>query len=272
MRIFKTGRGNGVFMERKAIKKRGIELMNALKLTSKLSIGDAVKLLGVSESTVRRLLSQLEKEGLIIRSYGGVSLAKSPENNYVYEKLETRYVEEKSRIGRYAASLVCDGDSVFLDSGTTLPHMCIELAARFEKGELSGLKIFTSSLINLNLLSKYTPVVLIGGEYRPNRRDFCGYVAEETIKKLHFNKAFLGTDGYDTKFGFTTTDFATAHLNSVTIEHSDKVFILTESSKLSHISVVSYALPADADAVITDSMPPETAKQFTRTDTEIILV
>ena len=258
-------------MDKKSIEKREQEILNALRLTNQLSIEDVIKLLNVSESTVRRIFISLEKKGLIFRTYGGISLARGNDENYTYERLETSCVEEKSRIGAAAAALIDNHDIIFLDTGTTVPHMCMALAKRIENGEISSLKIFTTSLVNLNLLSRVTSVILIGGIYRPSRRDFYGFITEEALRGLHFGKCFLGTDGY-TGDGFTTTDFDTARLNRIAMEHSDKKIILTDSSKCGKNSMVNYCPAKSIDCIITDSVTEEIAADFSDNDIEIKIV
>ena len=258
-------------MDQKTIQKREEELLDALKLTSKLSVEDAVNILGVSESTARRLFARLEDKELVIRVYGGISIVRHEDDNYAYERLEIRNVEQKARIGAAAAGMISEGDIIFLDTGTTLPHMCLALSKRIEAGELSGLRIFTSSLVNLNILQKVAPVILIGGEYRPNRRDFHGYLAEEAIKRLHFGKCFLGADGVDTVAGFTTTDFTTSRMNQLALEHSSKVYILCDSSKFGRVSAVTYADISDVGYLVTDSLPSGAADKFAARGMKVVI-
>ncbi len=258
-------------MDRNGIKKREQEILNALKLTNQLTIDDVVKLLGISESTARRIFISLEKEGLILRTYGGISLASANDNNYTYERLETSCVEEKIRIGIAAADFIENHDILFLDTGTTLPHMCMALTKRIEEGKLNSLKIFTTSLVNLNLLSKFTQVILIGGIYRPERRDFYGFITEEAFRDLHFNKCFLGTDGYDEN-GFTTTDFDTARLNRLALDHSKRKYILTDSSKYKKNAMVNYSKIEQINCIITNYCPDEMMNKFNENNTEVKIV
>ena len=236
------------------------QLLEKLRQTGKLSIIEAIEFLNVSESTVRRLFIALENEGIVVRTLGGVRLVSSNVPFYSFVDVENENVMQKKHIGTIAAQHVSSGDVLFFDSGTTVSHACYEIAKRIAAGELDNITIFTNSLVNINILSPYCTVTLIGGEYRPNRRDFCGYIAEETLRLLSFSKCFIGADGYDKGTGFTTTDFQTARLVQLAIARSEKRYILTDSSKFSKKSFVTHAKNEDIDFVITDADTPEALK------------
>lgn len=249
------------------------KILEQLKRKKTMTLAQAMELLGVSESTVRRLFIRLENSGAAMRRYGGIQLLHdSDAADYQYEQVEEQYVPQKQMIGCYAAQLVESGDVLYLDSGTTMACFCKELAARISSGQLKGLTVFTNSLVNLELLSPALTVNLIGGEHRANRRDFCGYLAEEMVSSLHFSKCFLGTDGFHLRYGFTATDFYTARLNELVLGNSDRRYVLMDSSKFMAASVVSYSRDQTIDAVITDQQPTEQlAQRLAASGTEILL-
>lgn len=234
-------------------------ILDLLKSSGKLSIGDGIKILNTSESTVRRLFIKLENEGKAIRTIGGIQAISENDINYHYDKLDSEKINEKILIGKYAAELVEDNDIIFLDSGTTVSRMCIELSKRIKSKTLNGdsIIVFTNSLVNFNILQNDIKLNLIGGEYRINRKDFCGYIAEEIIKSLHFKKCFLGTDGYTFMNGFMTTDFHTTSMAKAVVERSDIKYVLADYSKFNRNSMVSYARLSDIDYIITDKSSDE---------------
>ena len=118
------------------------------------------------------------------------------------------------------------------------------------------MRIFTNSLVNLNLLKRHD-VTLIGGKFRDLRKDFHGYTAEEALKSLHFNKCFLGADAYSAQNGFTTTDFSTARLNELVLERSEEKYVLMDSSKFFLSSIVSYSRRISPDKIITEAYPDQ---------------
>ncbi|MBO4769292.1 MAG: hypothetical protein J5563_00720 [Clostridia bacterium] len=163
---------------------------------------------------------------------------------------------KKKQIGEFASTLVSSGDTIYLDSGTTLPHMCVALEKRISSGELNNVRIFIRSLVNLNIFHKIPNVFCIGGIYRHAQRDFNGYISENAIGQLHFDKCFLGADGLDVDGGITTVDFSSARLNSIVVSKSYEKYILTDSSKLGKISSIRYADISDVTCLITDSKNP----------------
>ena len=248
-------------------------LLRELKIKQKISVNEAMDLLSISESTARRLFIRLEKSGAAIRSHGSIVLAQGNFTNpYFYENASELYIKEKEQIALNAVKLLEDNDVVYLDSGSTLSQFSMAVAAAIQNEELKNITVFTNSLVNLQILSSYASVILTGGEYRVNRKDFFGYVAEESVKKLSFKKCFLGCDGYSKEQGFTATDFYTARLNSVVSENSQQKIILADSSKFNSPSVVAFSKLENVTAIVTDSNIDEQMKQhFTENNIQIFI-
>lgn len=116
------------------------------------------------------------------------------------------------------------------------------------------------------------PVNLIGGEYRPNRKDFCGYLAEESVKNLFFTKCFLGADGCSIQNGFTAMDFSSARLNEEVLHRTQKCIILMDAEKFSTSAVVSYTRRRMPDCVMTDKAPPEEISSYLQEQKVNILI
>lgn len=229
-------------------------LTKELNIRKKITLTEAMELLNISESTARRLFGRLEKGGQCIRGYGSITLSKHNDSSaYKFENVESIRISQKEKIAKRAIKLVEPGDIIYLDSGTTVYQFGLALAEALKDRTISNITVFTNSFVNLINLNKYVTVNLIGGEYRDNRKDFCGYIAEETIKGLHFTKCFLGTDGYSKEKGFTTTDFNTARLNSLAIENSENSIILMDSSKFNTFSMVGFSKNNNMTTIITDN-------------------
>ena len=252
---------------------REARLVQALRASEKISTEEAASLLGVSVSTAHRIFLSLEKKGEAVKTYGGIRAVQPAQGEYSFERLETVRVDVKQRIGKYAASLLEARDVVYLDNGTTASQMAICIAALIQAGKLSGVSLFTNSLVNLNILSPVCPVNLVGGEYRPHRRDFCGYLTEETLKRLHFNKCFFSADAFDLAHGFTASDFGSARLSEIVMQNSDYRCAIVDSSKFGSRSVVTFARLEDVSLIVTDDeLPPAAAAGLRELNKEIALV
>ncbi|MCQ2478647.1 MAG: DeoR/GlpR family DNA-binding transcription regulator [Clostridia bacterium] len=236
-------------------------LLEHLYSAEKLTLEECMKLLGVSESTVRRTFSKLEKDGIAIRTHGGIRYITSAITSYSFEKGAHTNIDKKTAIARTACKLIENGDVIFCDSGTTIRCFCSELALHLKKENIN-VKFYTNSIANVEILSPYTEVHLIGGKYRINRKDFCGYIAEQTLNRLYFTKSFVGADGCIDASQFTTTDFETARINEIVIQNSSKAFMLIDSSKFNSASHIIYTSANRLEAVVTDRMIPEEEKQL----------
>lgn len=227
------------------------ELVNELRIKGKMELAEVMEWMKISESTARRLFARLEKEGKVIRVHGGIQLPGRFPAEYSFDRLAQSHLKEKSAIAGKACEILEDGDVIFCDAGTTVLCFCVELARRMEQNPIK-LQVYTNSLANFEVLVSCVPITLIGGEYRSHRRDFSGYLAEEALKKIHFTRCFLGTDGSDRKQYFTTTDFATARLDEIVMDNSDETAILCASDKFSTCAQVRFASFEAVDRVITD--------------------
>ncbi len=228
-------------------------LLKELNTRKIINIESAINLLGVSESTVRRLFTNLEQKGVCVRGHGSIRILDNDFTNiYVYESVENTGVAEKEIIADKALKLIKDGDVIFLDAGTTLAKLSAKIADALRDNVIHGITVFTNSLVNLNVLKDYVSVNVIGGEYRENRKDFCGMMAEMTITNICFDKCFLGTDGYTKDVGFTATDFQTARIAQLVIANSGENYILADSEKFRKTAGVCFAKAGDVTAVITN--------------------
>lgn len=234
----------------KLVEREGI-ILDTLRYKTKLSTLEVVELLDVSESTARRLFTELEQQGKVIRNYGGIKLAQDSSVDYSFEQLAQENVEEKRNIAAFAVGLVEDYDTVYIDSGTTLYQFCVALAERIERGQLQGLTVLTNSMVNLQLLFPLCNVILIGGEYRPKRLDFAGYASSRFIKNFSFVKCFLGADAVSLTDGLMTTDTDTASLVELAIGRSDKSIVLADAGKLGKRSFISFSPLENIDMLIT---------------------
>jgi DeoR/GlpR family transcriptional regulator of sugar metabolism len=232
------------------------QLLNMLHSTGRVTTAEATDLLGISEATARRMFTELERDGKVLRDYGGVRPA-AKTGDFPFELREKVFQQEKIRIGRLAASFVKDGDTIYLDCGTTLLQMALALSAMLCDGVFRSLNLVTNSIANVQAIapSPFCRVILIGGEYNSKQRDFSGPLTEKFVSPLHFSKCFLGCDGLDAKMGFSSNLFSISSLNAAVMERSDKTFILLDKSKFGRRSLVSYAQTSEVPAVITDRAP-----------------
>ena len=108
-------------------------------------------------------------------------------------------------------------------------------------------------------------------EFRPHRQDFCGYLTDEVIKRLHFSKCFVGADGFSVKGGLTASDFDTARINQLVVAASDRRILLADTSKAGKASVIHYAPIESVDTLVTNKwLTAEVKAEILRANINII--
>ena len=234
-------------------------ILDAVTKEGKMTTAEAKNILGVSESTIRRLFTALEDEKKVIRYYGGIM--PYPSSRYEYDTMMRVQSAEKNDIGKFAASFVRDNGFIYIDCGTTTVYLCEYIVERVKSKKLFGLSVVTNSVINTEILSPYCRTVLAGGLYSPERRSIAGQLCESFLDQFHFQMAFLGADGFSLEYGFSTSTVEFSHLSGIASKHSDRTFILMDSSKFSRDSFVTYDRFEHVNEIITDSgITPEMKK------------
>lgn len=213
---------------------------------------------GASESTVRRDLKALADEGLITLLRGGASKARdigTTPDTKVDSKLILN-VEAKDRIARYAASLVKDGEVIYLDAGTTPLKMTRYLHDK------SITIVTTNVLIFQELAGTKAECIIVGGCVNVEMGSVVGDLTVSTLEGMFFDRAFIGITGIAPKSGFSTPDLKESRKKSVVKENSKYSYILADSSKVG-ITSMCKVFELDEITLITEKeegIPKECSK------------
>jgi DeoR/GlpR family transcriptional regulator of sugar metabolism len=232
---------------------RKSQLISHLGNCGKMSIADIARFFQISLPTARRMCAQLEKEQQIIRTHGGIRFVPPVETSYAFDVIDGEYSEEKAAIAKSAGMLVRNNQIIFLESGTTVKQFAIALAVRIRNKQLNHIAVYTNSLVNLEILEPVCKVNLVGGVYRPERRDFCGLLSERLLRTLRFDACFIGADGLNLSDGIMAMDIETVRLDELLIGRSAQSYILAHSEKFTKHSFISYCAVKDVSAIISDS-------------------
>lgn len=199
----------------------------------------------VSVSTLRRDLKELEKNRKIEYLAGGAVKKISTIGEISISTRSTLQNDKKEKIASMAAELVCDGDTIYLDSGSTCSLL-------FRKILDKRITIYTSNTEIFSIGGEITAeIFVLGGKYNPFTSSITGPFAEEALSKLYFNKSFLGANGIDEKLGVTTPTIEEAVKKRLVKEHSDQIYLVCDSSKFHNLSNVK-AFDLDDVIVISD--------------------
>jgi len=211
--------------------------------------------LGVSRSTVRRDLVELEEQGEIIRVHGGVVHRDTLRGEPTYDRRGREGVASKRAIAAIAASLVPNDCVVYIDAGTTCVEVARQLAAR------SDLKILTHSVrLLIEMGDSAAGVTCIGGEYRAVSQALVGGLALSWLKQLHCDLAILGASGLD-ETGVSTTELSEAALKQGIAERAAEVMLVADHRKWERPAAVTFAPWASIQTFITDSLPKRTLRR-----------
>ncbi|MDT3994682.1 DeoR/GlpR family DNA-binding transcription regulator, partial [Mammaliicoccus fleurettii] len=195
-----------------------------------VTLQELINLTQSSTSTIRRDLSQLEQRGLLKRVHGGATqIAKRHEERNMTDK-ELRFQDEKQEIARLAASLIVDGDTVYLDAGTTTLEMIPFITQQ-------DIIVVTNGLTHVRpLLEKGIPVYMTGGEVKSTTFANIGVNAVKSLERYRFDKAFIGINGIDLNYGLSTPDPNESEMKEKAIHLASQVYVLLDHSKFNEVS------------------------------------
>ena len=212
-------------------------ILKLLEERRSVSVTELTKLLGISESTARRDIVILDREGKLRKVFGGAVLSDnvfSSAEATVSQRVEV-HREEKKRIAKYAASLIQPKDFVYLDAGTTTGYML---------DFLEGTEAFfvTNAVAHAQKLAAGGKnVILTGGTLKSSTEAVVGTTAVLSLKDYHFTKGFFGTNGVTKKSGCTTPDINEAMIKRTAMGQCRESYVLCDSSKFDHVSAVTFA-------------------------------
>ncbi len=219
-----------------------------------VSVGELSALLGASPSTIRRDLARLEQEGRLQREHGGATACEStpaaPEPS-VLERANEQ-IEDKRRIGRAAAQLVADGETVFISSGTTTAEV-----ARCLRGR-TGLIVMTNALNIAHLLldDPGITLVVVGGLLRRSELSLVGPLADQAVRDLRADKVIMGIHALHPDFGLTNDTLLETQTDRAILHCAPQVIIVADHTKLGRVAPSLVAPVTEMHVLVTDRAAP----------------
>ena len=240
------------------LKERQSIILDELQKYRSVTIQQISEMLGVSESTIRRDLAELDAEGHLTKVHGGAisktSLSISTKDATVGAR-KGFFIHEKDQIAQYAASLITDDDFVYLDAGTTtelmIKHITAKNAVFVTNGFFHVQKLAESGLC----------AYILGGEIKLSTESIVGEEALQSLEKYHFTKGFWGANGISPAFGFSTPEVKEALIKRAAMQRTHDKFVVSDPSKFSNLSSVTFAEFSDA-TIITTRVNDEGYRKF----------
>jgi DeoR/GlpR family transcriptional regulator of sugar metabolism len=225
------------------------QILSMLGRRGRLSVAEIVRRFSVSEATARRDLQALATLGKAQRVYGGaMAIEEAPPELPILERADEQ-AARKARIGRLAANLISEHETVFLGSGTTALEVARHLRDRRD------LTVITNSLPVVNMLAgrKEITVIALGGMLRDSELSLIGHITELGLGEVRADKVFMGTRGVSLEHGLTNDYLQETLTDRLILRIGRQVIILADHTKIHRVSTVLLAPLASMHTFITDS-------------------
>ena len=232
---------------------RRAKMLAQLEENGQLSVKKLSRSFNVSEVTIRNDLNYLEKNNFLIRSRGGALKNQRVGLDFKLNEKSKQHLPEKQAIGRRAAELIKEGDTIILDSGTTTMEIAKNLS------NFDNLTVITNALNIAGYLSGYgnIKIIMLGGYLRENSLSLVGPTSIESLKNFYGDKVFIGVDAISAAYGISTPNIEEAYLNRTMIDVSKEIIVVTDSSKFFNKSFAFICPMTAINTLITDKNIPE---------------
>ncbi len=249
--------------------KRHQAILDLVNKNEMVQVAELVGTFDVSEVTIRRDLDVLERKGLLRRVHGGAvgNSRRSYEPPFMLRS--TKCTEEKKRIGKAAADLIQNGDSVMLDVGTTTLEVAYNLYDR------QNLTVITPCFQIAAFLVEHPGIrlILTGGILRRGELSLIGRLAERAIQDFNVDKLFMGAGGIDADIGFTEFNMEDTLVKQAMLRSAKDITVVADSSKFGKIALNAIAPLSSANRIITDkNLSPALANKIEQAGIELIVV
>lgn len=227
------------------------ELRRFVEQHQRATVNEIADHFSVSVATVRRDLEVMADRGEIQRFHGGAMAVRQAPPELPALQREVEQADEKKRIGRVAAELVQEGETVFIGSGTT----ALEVARSLSRHR--NLTIITNSLLVINALSgTEIEVVGLGGVLRHSEMSMIGHITEQALAEVHAHKIIMGIRALDLEQGLTNDYLPETLTDRAILGLGGEVIVLADHTKCGCVSTARLAPITTVNKLVTDSKTP----------------
>lgn len=246
---------------------RRVSIARRVEQFGSVRVSELASTFGVTEETIRRDLEELEREGILRRTYGGAVRANGTGFELSFAQREEKNRELKERIARAAAALVEEGDTIALDASTT--------ALRFARLLPQGRYTVLTNSVQVVLELAHRPGVTVmstGGTLRETALSFVGPLAERAVQEYHVDKVFLSCKGVTLEHGLTDSNELEVMLKKRMVGAAREVIALIDSTKFGYVGFATIAPVGAVHKLVTDSgIPPEIRQALEEQGIEVIV-
>lgn len=241
--------GNYTTNERRA------DIIQLINQNNRVMVNELSEKYGLSEVTIRKDLEVLKNRNLLFRIRGGaikIPMTNFDGNDVHIESKRLFHFKQKRAIGKMAATLINENETIIIDSGTTTMEIAKSLH-KFQK-----LTIVTNAIDIALEVSKYNrfDVILLGGYLRGSSLSTVGPLAESVLKVCYCDKLFLGVDSFNLEEGISTPNIEEANINQTMMTMAKETIAVFDSSKFNKRSFAFISKVTDLKAIVTDDDTP----------------
>lgn len=246
---------------------RKTKILELLHQNRKITVAEICETYQVSPATARNDLRELESERLLTRTHGGAIVPEKAGYEPFSADKKVVHLTEKQQIAKRALALIDDGDTIILDTGTTILEFAKQLKAK------QNLTVVTNDFETASVLENFETctIMLLGGIVRNKHHCTVGPQGREVLQNLVVDKAIMSSNGFTSHQGATTPDLHHAETKRAMLAASHKNFFLCDHSKIGKDSFVQFATIDQVDTLITDKIGPDLKKKLEERDVEILI-
>ncbi|HOP95343.1 MAG TPA: DeoR/GlpR family DNA-binding transcription regulator [Dictyoglomaceae bacterium] len=247
---------------------RKIRILEILEKERGIKVSDLVRVFNVTGATIRRDLASLEKEGLVKRTHGGAVLPQSFSFEPLYATKKRQNLKEKMAIGEKAAELIEDGETVFIETGSTTLQIARNIKNRHDLTVVTNSIDVARELLN----ARGVEVILTGGNLRKETLALIGPLAERVLREFRVDKVFLGISGIIPGKGMSTASIVEAQIKKLLIEMGKEVIGVADHSKFGK-ECFAFVAPTEVlnKIVIDDKVPSKYIEDLRSEGVEVII-
>ncbi len=254
--------------ERMLAEERRTRILELIEKERGVKVSDLVRIFNVTGATIRRDLEALEKEGLLKRTHGGAVLPQSFSFEPLYATKKRQNLKEKMAIGMKAAELVNDGETIFIETGSTTFQIAKNIKNRHDLTVVTNSIEVARELLN----ARGVEVILTGGILRKETVALVGPLAERVLREFRVDKAFLGISGIIPGKGMSTASIVEAQIKKLIIEMGREIIGVADYSKFGK-ECFAFVAPTKVlnKIVVDDKVPLKHIEELRNEGVEVIV-
>lgn len=228
------------------------QILELIAENGQITVAQIVARFTVSEMTARRDLAELAREGLLRRVHGGAMSNRGRSYEPPYPLRTNKNLTAKQMIGKTAAAMIDDGDSIAFDVGTTTLEIARCLNGKYNLTVVTASLPIANEVIRQFSLESDLRLLLTGGTVRSGEHSMIGEFASRMYRELHVDKAFVGVGGVSLEAGLTEYNLDDTLVKRAMITAAGQVIVVADSSKFGRTTFAHIAALSDVDVIVTD--------------------